>query len=1135
MSHNQLTILSLTSKYERDLIFHNIATKIKKRSRTISIGVWNIDFKDVNYPVDIKENYVFFMITAYKKFGIDILILFNSSIQYGAHWYGYNAWKMGNVIILWNQNIIIRPKYIENDKIILINEIKAVISCKNVVHIDLLSQEEKNIIYLKKPRQFLIGLYSNNIFQYTNNLKSRINVISEKGDMFFIGKFLNKVNYIVTPYNLNTIAMINVFKKVECTLGPKLVRLKSKNVIKDVKRILNGEEPKSFPTVKKSLNWNALRGDFGTMSYLMGNILVNQLSPVFKKWNGIWSCFRKEPFLGKTIPDTVKFSYKVLLGDNKDKKYYHIDIPIGVDTDTFPKETSYQLFDKELNDGKDFKMDKEFDIRMKLLMSKIRVKTYSEAANFDMYQLKDITKAIKSWFTNCGSKAILGDIKYRKKINNLLRMIIDLLNKYCMEQCMVTFFLLKDRKLESASDTRMIAIAPTLVKVFEVLTYNEVFNNCEEIIGKDYDIWKYQYGARSNSSTTKAMVELRDKMEEKSADGVITLDISKGYESVDYFKLIEAVKLFTGLKLRLRFLLLSWITIVHNLNIYISGDIIKKTKGIPMGLMFSPLMFIIYVNFLLRQVNKEDLIMYIDDIALVLFTKREANSYNADRARDPIIEINEIINALKVGDLLINFKKAKLITSSDILINEVKKQFPFIKAGDSLKYLGREIFIKGELLLPCDIDISSGIFELIRQIPRWSPLVIRLSVFNGGLEGKSRFQAMMWEVSIDCRKKLIDRAAIFYGSSFENLSIYQILLVLGNYFRLGFNAYVLKNWYRSSPNNQVPQDIVNKRIKVIKESLLLGVDLIDHKTDTLFEGWFKYSDINTFWVEDYFICWKKFSKYIWNKFKYMILFDYWDEINNGKLDQEIKGFAWNKVFCWLIGVDYDKGEKIMFFSIIKRFAFLLDLTFGTFKNNILLDLIYLLNEQIEYLFDDIYNNRRIRQIQILEPFNIQYDKNNMISAFLSKIALLEAINKDGYAKIINSKKWIFMLKKLGGFGLLIFDSFVKVNNYMGEELEKCRKINREFVDGLNVVRQKVVKWLLVFDSIYKDNNIEFQNRKNIISYVKVMFALYNNELDKQMNILEVVNFQLEDDDKFAIDLNIEYNYIKYMENTGFSQ
>lgn len=1059
------------------------------------------------------EEFIFFIINTYKKFNIDILFIWNSKIVNNGNWYGYNSFMLNNLLILWNQNLIIRPEKIDNEGVVFIKDIKLLVAI-NDVSVNLFDLE-RNVLFKKKSEYSLLGIVNSNILE-NNKIKAKINFLDVERKVIFAGRTLNAIKIIPTIFGLSSIGLFFVFRNVECSLGPRLQKIKSKETISDIKNILNNEEPKSILSFKKVFYWNIFRGSFGTISYLLGKIMVNQIAPIFEKWNGLWSSFRKEPFLGKIIPNTVIFSYKILLGDDDNKKYFVSEPIEGIDLDTFTKGTLKSAFYA----GKDCLKE---SLRYNLIMSNLKhTGTSSEAANFDMYRLKDIMKGVKEWFEEKTEGAISGNLRDQNAIRSLLYNIIEKLNKNCDKQYMVAFFLLKDPKLVSASDTRMIVVAPTLFKIFEVIIYNEVVKICNDIMDQNANKWQYQYGARFASSTTKAMVDLRDKVGEHNVKGIMFMDISKGYESVNLKLLMDAIKDFIGVSnLRCRFLLLSWVSFVSNIDIIIAGKVIKRTKGIPMGLMLSPLMFIIYVEFWLRKIdNKQNLIMYIDDIALILSDDIEEN---------PAQSIKKISDNLLKGGLFMNLNKAKLLSDDEKLINQIKEEIPDIISAKVVKYLGRDISMKGESLIPGNIMYRNDIVSLMAKVPIWSPLIIRLSIFNGGLEARNLFQAMMWEIPREVKETLVERARIFYTPCFGNLRHWQLILLLNNYFRLSFSAYMVKEWLKITPNKKnVPINIREKRIEQIKECLKFSTTesrYYDALIDARFrdaENWIDYGIIEKCWNNDYFLFWKNLTRKIWNEYKYMILKNIWTRPSP---DAE-KNYYWNEAYCWLIGVE-SKEKGIIYISIIKRFAVLLDMLTGEMKNEAIQEVIYLLNSRLEFCMECIINDLDYGEIDIEFIRHDKIDTLMVNKEFLTKIALLEVLNKDGYLNVLRDDMWIEIMKESGEQFLAFYSLLARAvggKHYGNKKISdyQVKKQNRAWINKLNDVREKIIKWLLMIDSIYKDQNIELKNVQIIITYMKTMKILYKNELDKQLEIFNLVEFQLEEDERFVISGNLEY-------------
>ena len=1138
MSHTQLTLLSLSNHYNKVLPLHLLSEKIYKRKRVINVAIWNLENKDKKFTNALIEKYILFIINALKSFSIDVLLLWNANITDLSHWAGYNHKKFGSLSILWNQDIIIRPKNLmeNNDNIISIDELRCIILSNSDGKLDITEFMKR-----KRPKYLLIGQFDKELIRkLCNEIPNKDNRADIGSDIYIIGRKLERAKYIPAPLQLGELVIIKLERIIETTNGVKLVKIKRENTIKDVMKILDGEEPESIPTVKKSFSWRHFRGEFGVMTHIMGKLIINQIAPIYRRWGGIWTGYHRESYLGKSIPDTVKFSYKVLLNHNDKKKYEYVKIPHGIDYGTFPKDL--------LNEAFYFKKGVfDADKRIKKLMDQVNCNSLSAAGNFDLYEIRDIVKGIKLWFETRVNSAVRGGTASQLAIRTLLKRIIGLLNKGIKDQVMVTFFLLKDARLENANHTRMIAIAPTLFKVFEVIVYREVVSMANDLMDQD-TTWEYQFGARFHSSTVKALVELRDKVDIRKAKAILALDISKGYESVEYGKLKLAVQYFTGLKnLRLRFLLLAWVTFVANLDIMISGEIIKKTKGIPMGLMLSPLLFVIYVHYLLRNVDKSDIIMYIDDIVILLYEKG-AYPYTVIFGGSmipklaPIKEVDKIIDSLAKGSLLMNYSKAQLVSSSESISNNIIAKYKQIHVGDAIKYLGREIILKGELLLPVDIQVDKGIFNLIRQVPLWAPLLIRISVFNGGLEGKSRFQGLMWEVSLLAKTNLFNRAWIFFKPAFEVLNTVQLIFIIGNYFRLSFNAFTMNYWWNQSPKI-ISEDEKGLRLKLVKHALLIGDKYLDDILNAEFDNYFFYDLITDSWEYDYWNLWMVFTSKVWKIYKKMILYFWWKSNCKIKTEKEEKDvdiqvedvcFSWRKLKCWLIGIEVSYGN-IIEFSLVKRFAFLLDLIFCNIDDDGFLQAIYnlfiqLRNKIWEMLEEDITPGEFILN-ENLDYVDFNY--MDLVSEFITEITIIDINYNDKINKMSESKFWYKLIKDYKMLhdimGILSFGGdYVGVSWLDAKQRKKKKRLLRS---NLKKLRTYLVKILIVFDSVYKNGKFkegECTDREMVVSYINVMSSMYKEEIDKQVNILEVANIQLDEELSLVIDPNIEYDYLSFI-------
>ena len=224
----------------------------------------------------------------------------------------------------------------------------------------------------------------------------------------------------------------------------------------------------------------------------------------------------------------------------------------------------------------------------------------------------------------------------------------------------LTFFLRKNNILESYRDVRMITITPALMKMYEALIYDRSVHDICELIKKD----NYQFGAFPGSSTYNYMYYLRFKVDRYQATGLVNVDITKGYERLIFSNLIKAIDLLDSVTTKR--LLKVWTFMVFNLDYMINGKVVKSTKGIPMGLALSPVMFVLYLHKALERIDKEYLVSYMDDISILMMRDGMNDDY-----------IKEVLNALKAFGLDVNPRKSVIFTDGETFDEKRLKFFFF--------------------------------------------------------------------------------------------------------------------------------------------------------------------------------------------------------------------------------------------------------------------------------------------------------------------------------------------------------------------------------------------------------------------------------------------------------------------------
>ena len=112
------------------------------------------------------------------------------------------------------------------------------------------------------------------------------------------------------------------------------------------------------------------------------------------------------------------------------------------------------------------------------------------------------------------------------------------------------------------------------------------------------------------------MYYLRYKIDRYQAVGLVNVDITKGYERLIFNNLMKAIDMLESVVTKR--ILKVWAFMVSNLDYMINGKIVKSTKGIPMGLALSPVVFVLYLHKALEGIDKEYLVSYMDDISILM-------------------------------------------------------------------------------------------------------------------------------------------------------------------------------------------------------------------------------------------------------------------------------------------------------------------------------------------------------------------------------------------------------------------------------------------------------------------------------------------------------------------------------------
>ena len=166
---------------------------------------------------------------------------------------------------------------------------------------------------------------------------------------------------------------------------------------------------------------------------------------------------------------------------------------------------------------------------------------------------------------------------------------------------------------------RPISLLPSVSKIFERVIFNQLILYFDR-----YKLlYKSQYGFRKNHSTEFAALEFIDKIIHSMDNGHIPvgifIDLSKAFDTIDHNILVAQLE-FYGVKSFSNKLFKKYLT---NRQQYVSledknSNLLEIKTGVPQGSILGPLLFLIYVNDLVKCSDILFFILFDDDTTLIV-------------------------------------------------------------------------------------------------------------------------------------------------------------------------------------------------------------------------------------------------------------------------------------------------------------------------------------------------------------------------------------------------------------------------------------------------------------------------------------------------------------------------------------
>lgn len=314
---------------------------------------------------------------------------------------------------------------------------------------------------------------------------------------------------------------------------------------------------------------------------------------------------------------------------------------------------------------------------------------------------------------------------------------------------------------------RPISLLPVLAKIFEKLMKARLLKHLE----KHNIINERQFGYQRNKGTKDAVHTLIDDVivflsEKKKVSGLF-LDLSSAFDTVSHVALVrklelcgvrgKALHLFQSfLSDRYQFVEIGGVE-TEELVRYKSGAVNLK-RGIPQGSVLGPVLFIIFMNDLIKFIDNE-----FSDVKLVIFADDTNAVIAAENLDDLELKTNEVLSAFdmwfKSNDLLINASKTNALlfrtTPRNLECMEIKMNNKIIPLVESVQFLG--VYIDSYLnwkeeISKLDNKISSACYAL-RSLRDEVPIWDLKSVYHALVESHLRYSIRFWGNSYDYNVK----------------------------------------------------------------------------------------------------------------------------------------------------------------------------------------------------------------------------------------------------------------------------------------------------------------------------------------------------------------------------------------------
>ena len=287
-----------------------------------------------------------------------------------------------------------------------------------------------------------------------------------------------------------------------------------------------------------------------------------------------------------------------------------------------------------------------------------------------------------------------------------------IMNAAIINKCHRIIYVVKDRhrKVEF-TNLRPITIIPAALKIIERLFLHFYRDDLEYPI-KFGTINQYAFLSGKNVGQAINRIQIQEPKI------IYFIDLKKAYDCLNHRTMISAISHYYKGDLGKFLQKLSWLG-VHS-QFLLNGDIFSRTKGTSQGGTLSPMIFNIYLNYLLKDLPEsiiKKLTLFADDIAAVDMNHEE---------------LDKLQIALNNGGFYINLEKSECLTSELNLENPEFTTWSDITKTNKVTYLGFYLSyrIKLNKKKKKDDELNPIEYELFTKIPSINNLGIPKKIFN---------------------------------------------------------------------------------------------------------------------------------------------------------------------------------------------------------------------------------------------------------------------------------------------------------------------------------------------------------------------------------------------------------------------